>query len=70
MVQQLQGPLTGIGAGWGSRLITAQQLNERCSELFGCPPGPLTFQSVPVAVADAQLAMQGHGGRQGLVGPP
>lgn len=70
MVQQLQGPLAGSGAGGGSRLITAQQLHQRCSQLFGGTSGALTFQGVPVAVADAQLPVQGNGGRQGLVGPP
>jgi len=43
MLQQVQGTLTGLGAGGGGWLITAQQLNERRSELFGRPSGPLCF---------------------------
>ena len=70
MVQQLEGAQAGVGAGGSRGLITAQQLNERRCELLGGPPGPLPFQGVPVAVADAQLPVQGHGCRQGLVGPP
>ena len=69
MVDQLQCPIAGPVAGGGCWLITAEQLNQGGRQLFGGPARALTFQGVPIAIADAQLLMQGHGRLQGPIGP-
>jgi hypothetical protein len=69
MVDQFQCPGAGPVAGGGCRLVATQQLNQSGRQLFGGPAGALAFQGVPIAIADAQLLMQVHGGLQGPVGP-
>jgi len=60
MVEQRQGALAGrIGPG-SARVVATEQLNQRRGHLLGGPTGPLAFEGVPVAITDAQLAVQSN----------
>jgi hypothetical protein len=60
MVEQRQGALSGvIGPGF-TRVVATQQLNQGSGQLLGGSTGTLAFQGMPVAVTDAQLAVQSY----------
>ena len=60
-------------AGWtglGCTGVVATEQQHQCrSELFGAASGPLGLEGVPVAIADSQQALQGHGLLQGALRP-
>lgn len=69
LFHQLQSPLTGFAALGPGGLIAAQQLHQCSSQLLGGTAGALALECMPVAIADAQLALQADSGFGGSVGP-
>jgi hypothetical protein len=52
-----------------SGIVATQQLHKCGGELLGGPTGPLTFESVPIPIADRQGALQLFGQILALIRP-
>jgi hypothetical protein len=50
-------------------IVAAQELHQRCGQLFGGPPRPLAFKGVPIAIANRQGALQLLGQIMALIRP-
>jgi hypothetical protein len=62
----LQAGGTGLG---GAGIIPAQQEHQGSGQLLRSPSGPLSLEGVPIAIADGQLTLEGHGLIQGSLRP-
>jgi hypothetical protein len=62
-VAACRGGLTLLGR------VAAEQQRQGSGQLFRTPARPLPLEGVPVAVADAELPLQGHRQLQGPGGP-
>jgi hypothetical protein len=60
MVEQRQGALAGVIDPGFSRVVATDQLNQGSGQLLGGPTGTLAFECMPLAVTDAQLAVESH----------
>jgi hypothetical protein len=55
---QVDGPLPCFCSVGLAGIVAAQELHQRCGKLLGGPAGALTFQGVPIPIANRQGALQ------------